>query len=103
MHLQDPYVAAAADHLGYVTMSISDHNGTEARISVRAEIRLMDDDGNEVAARLGEPHYMPAEWQARAIALVQELRVATASLQGLTAAPPELASTSPSASASPSV
>ena len=89
MHLQDPYVATPADHLGYVTMSIGDRNGTEARITVRAEIRLMDADWNQVATRTGDPrHFMSEDWQARAIALIQEFRVATAEIHELDAAPP---------------
>jgi hypothetical protein len=88
MHLQDPYVASPADHLGYVTMTIDDQDGTEPRITVRAEIRLMDDNQNEVAARTGDPHYMPEDWQDRAIALVQELRAATALIHDVSAAPP---------------
>jgi hypothetical protein len=87
MHLQDPYVATSADHLGYVTMTIDDQDGTEPRITVRAEIRLMDDNQNEVAARTGDPHYMPEDWQDRAIALVQELRAATALIHDVSAAP----------------
>ena len=100
MHLEDPYVPNIADHLGYVNITIDDHvsssapsdthGGTEPRTTVRAEIRIMDADGNQVATRTGVPHYMPAEWQARAIALIQELRVATAEIQGLAAAPPTL-------------
>ena len=103
MHLQDPYVASPATHLGYVTITIDDQDGTEPHIGVRAEIRLMDADWNQVATRRGDPrHFMSEDWQARAIALTQELRVAIAEIQELDAAPPELASTSPSASASPS-
>jgi len=88
MHLQDPYVATSADHLGYVTMTIDDQDGTEPHITVRAEIRLMNDDQNEVAARTGDPHYMPEDWQERAIALIQEFRAATALIHDVSAAPP---------------
>jgi len=88
MHLQDPYVATSADHLGYVTMTIDDLDGTEPRITVRAEIRLMNDDQNEVAARTGDPHYMPQDWQERAIALIEEFRAATALIHDVSAAPP---------------
>ena len=88
MHLQDPYVATSADHLGYVTMTIDDLDGTEPRITVRAEIRLMNDDQNEVAARTGDPHYMPQDWQERAIALIAEFRAATALIPDVSAAPP---------------
>jgi hypothetical protein len=88
MHLQDPYVATSADHLGYVTMTIDDLDGTEPHITVRAEIRLMNDDQNEVAARTGDPHYMPEDWQERAIALIQEFRAATALIHDVSAAPP---------------
>ena len=91
MHLQDSYVATPADHVGHVTLTLNAPDGTESRITVRAEIRLMDADWNQVATRTGDPHYMPADWQARAIALIQEFRVATADLQELEAAPPELA------------
>ena len=90
MHLEDPYVAPTADHLGNVTFTLNDLDGTEPNITVRAEIRIMDADWNQVATRSGVPHYMPADWQARAIALIQEFRVATADLQGLAAAPPTL-------------
>ena len=100
MHLEDPYVPNIADHLGYVNITIDDHvsssapsdthGGTEPRTTVRAEIRIMDADGNQVATRRGDPHYMPEDWQERAIALIQEFRVATADLQGLAAAPPTL-------------
>jgi hypothetical protein len=48
----------------------------------------MDDNQNEVAARTGDPHYMPEDWQDRAIALVQELRAATALIHDVSAAPP---------------
>ena len=88
MHLEDPYVATPADHLGYVTLKIDDPDGTEPHITVRAEIRLMDDDGTQVAARKGDPHYMPSDWQERAIALIQELRAATALIHDVSAAPP---------------
>jgi hypothetical protein len=88
MHLQDPYVATSADHLGYVTMTIDDQDGTEPRITVRAEIRLMNDDQNEVAARNGDPHYMPEDWQERATVLIQEFRAATALIHDVSAAPP---------------
>ena len=88
MHLQDPYVATSADHLGYVTMTIDDLDGTEPRITVRAEIRLMNDDQNEVAARTGDPHYMPQDWQERAIAWIEEFRAATALIHDVSAAPP---------------
>jgi hypothetical protein len=88
MHLQDPYVASPADHLGYVTMAIDDQDGTEPHITVRAEIRLMDDDRNQVAARTGDPHYMPEDWQARATVLIQEFRAATALIHDVSAAPP---------------
>jgi|TARA_R110002020_G_scaffold978_1_gene4758 hypothetical protein len=88
MHLQDPYVASPADHLGYVTITIDDQDGTEPHIGVRAEIRLMDDDGTQVAARTGDPHYMPEDWQERAIALIQEFRAATALIHDVSAAPP---------------
>ena len=88
MHLQDPYVATSADHLGYVTMTIDDLDGTEPRITVRAEIRLMNDDQNEVAARTGDPHYMPEDWQERATVLIQEFRAATALIHDVSAAPP---------------
>ena len=90
MHLEDPYVAPTADHIGHVSLRLDVHDGTDAKITVRAEIRLMDADWNQVATRTGDPHYMPEEWQARAIALIQELRVATAEIQGLAAAPPTL-------------
>ncbi|PCH83461.1 MAG: hypothetical protein COC02_04020 [Rhodospirillaceae bacterium] len=89
MHLEDPYVPAPADHLGNVTLTLVDVDGVEANITVRAEIRLMDAEWNQVATRTGDPHYMPEDWQNRAIALVQELRVATAEIQELDAAPPE--------------
>jgi hypothetical protein len=103
MHLQDPYVSPTADHVGHVTLTLNAPDATESRITVRAEIRLMDADWNQVATRTGDPrHFMSEDWQARAIALIQEFRVATAEIQELDAAPPELASTSPSASASPS-
>jgi len=88
MHLQDPYVATPADHLGYVTLNIDDPDGTEPHITVRAEIRLMNDDQNEVAARKGDPHYMPADWQERAISLIEEFRAATALIHDVSAAPP---------------
>ena len=88
MPLQDPYVATSADHLGYVTMTIDDLDGTEPRITVRAEIRLMNDDQNEVAARTGDPHYMPEDWQERATVLIQEFRAATALIHDVSAAPP---------------
>lgn len=90
MHLEDPYVPTPADHLGNVTLTLVDVDGVEANITVRADIRLMDVEWNQVAVRTGLPDFMPADWQERAIALIQELRVATASLQGLTAAPPVL-------------
>ena len=90
MHLEDPYVPTPADHLGNVTLTLVDVDGVEANITVRAEIRLMDAEWNQVATRTGDPrHYMPSDWQERAIALVQELRVATAEIQELDAAPPE--------------
>jgi hypothetical protein len=89
MHLEDPYVPTPADHLGNVTLTLVDVDGVEANITVRAEIRLMDAEWNQVATRTGDPHYMPEDWQNRAIALVQELRVATAEIQELDAAPPE--------------
>ena len=74
MHLQDPYVSPTADHVGHVTLTLDAPDATESRITVRAEIRLMDADWNQVATRTGDPHYMPADWQARAIALIQEFR-----------------------------
>jgi hypothetical protein len=89
MHLQDPYVATPADHLGCATLTLVDVDGTEPSITVRAEIRLMDADWNQVATRTGDPrHYMPEDWQDRAIALVQELRAATALIHDVSAAPP---------------
>jgi hypothetical protein len=88
MHLEDPYVPSPADHLGNVTLTLVDVDGEN--ITVRAEIRIMDADWNKVATRTGNPHYMPADWQARAFALIQEFRVATAEIQGLAAEPPVL-------------
>ena len=99
MHLEDPYVPNIADHLGYVNITIDDHvsssapsdthGGTEPRTTVRAEIRLMDADGNQGATRRGDPHYMPEDdWQERAIALSQEFRAATALIHDVSAAPP---------------
>ena len=88
MHLQDPYVPTPADHLGNVTLTVVDIDGTEPRITVRAEIRLMNDDQNEVAARNGDPHYMPEDWQERATVLIQEFRAATALIHDVSAAPP---------------
>ena len=88
MHLQDPYVPPEADHLGYVTLTLDDQDGTEPEISVRAEIRIMDADWNHIATRRGDPHYMPEDWQERAIALIQELRAATALIHDVSAAPP---------------
>ncbi len=90
MHLQDPYVSRPADHLGRVTITIDDRDGTEPNTEMRAEIRLMDAEGNQVADRSGQPDHMPAEWKARAIALLQEFRVATAEIHGIDAAPPAL-------------
>jgi hypothetical protein len=90
MHLQDPYVATPADHLGHVTLTLVDVDGVEANITVRADVRLMDAEWNQVAVRTGNPDYMPADWQARAVALIQELRAATAIVQGLDAAPPSV-------------
>jgi uncharacterized cupin superfamily protein len=69
-------------------MAIDDQDGTEPHITVRAEIRLMDDDRNQVAARTGDPHYMPEDWQARATVLIQEFRAATALIHDVSAAPP---------------
>ena len=89
MHLQDPYVTSPADHLGRVIVTIDDRDGTEPNLEIRADIRLMDDAGHQVADRVGTPHYMPADWQARAMALIQEFRAATAEIQGLAAAPPD--------------
>lgn len=100
MHLIDPYVPKTASYLGMVTLTVDDYDGTEQEspsddhlaghsgVSVRAEIRLISADGYQVATRKGDPHYMPEDWQNRAIALVQELRVATAEIQELEAAPP---------------
>jgi hypothetical protein len=89
MHLQDPYVPTPADHLGHVTLTLVDVDGVEANITVRAEIRLMDDDRNQVATRTGDPrHYMPADWQERATVLIQEFRAATALIHDVSAAPP---------------
>jgi len=88
MHLQDPYVPTPADHLGNVILTLVDVDGVEANITVRAEIRLMDDEWNQVAVRTGLPDYMPADWQTRAIVLIQELRAATAVAQELDPAPP---------------
>jgi len=88
MHLQDPYVATPADHLGYVTMTIDDQDGTEPHITVRAEIRLMDADWNQVAVRTGLPDFMPADWQERATVLIEEFRAATALIHDVSAAPP---------------
>jgi len=88
MHLDDPYVPTAADHIGYLSLTIGDQDGTAPRITIRAETRLMNSDQNEVAARSGEPHYMDQDWHDRARALVQELRAATAEIQELDAAPP---------------
>ena len=90
MHLQDPYVPTQADHLGYLSLTIGDQDGTSERVIIRAETRLMNSDQNEVAARSGEPDYMPADWYDRAIALVQELRTATAEIQGVAASPPDI-------------
>ena len=90
MHLEDPYVPTPADHLGNVTLTLVDVDGVEANITVRAEIRLMDVEWNQVATRTGDPrHYMPSDWQERAIVLIEEFRAATAEIQELDAAPPE--------------
>jgi hypothetical protein len=86
MHLEDPYVPTPADHLGNVTLTLVDVDGEN--ITVRAEIRIMDADWNKVATRTGAPHYMPSDWQERAIALIQELRAATALIHDVSAAPP---------------
>ena len=88
MHLQDPYVPTPADHLGNVTLTLVDVDGVEANITVRADIRLMDTEWNQVAVRTGLPDYMPADWQTRAIVLIQELRAATAIAQEVEPAPP---------------
>jgi phage baseplate assembly protein gpV len=89
MHLQDPYVPSPADHLGHVTLTVVDIDGTEPSITVRAEIRLMDVEWNQVATRTGDPrHYMPEDWQERATVLIQEFRTATALIHDVSAAPP---------------
>jgi hypothetical protein len=88
MHLDDPYVPTPADHLGNVTLTLVDVDGVEANITVRADIRLMDAEWNQVAVRTGLPDYMPADWQTRAIVLIQELRAATAVVQEVDPAPP---------------
>ena len=89
MHLQDPYVPTPADHLGNVTLTVVDIDGTEPSITVRAEIRLMDVEWNQVATRTGDPrHYMPEDWQERAISLIEEFRAATALIHDVSAAPP---------------
>ena len=103
MHLIDPYVPSPpASYLGTVALTLNDPDGTgepsspsddplvpASGVAVRAEIHLISADGLEVATHRGDPHYMPSDWQARAIALIQELRVATAEIQGLAAAPPD--------------
>ena len=88
MHLQDPYVPTPADHLGHVTLTVVDIDGAEANITVRADVRLMDAEWNQVAVRTGLPDFMPADWQTRAIVLIQELRAATALIHDVSAAPP---------------
>ena len=88
MSLQDPYVPTPADHLGNVTLTLVDVDGVEANITVRADIRLMDAEWNQVAVRTGLPDFMPADWQTRAIVLIQELRAATAVVQEVDPAPP---------------
>jgi len=88
MHLQDPYVPTPADHLGHVTLTLVDVDGVEANITVRADVRLMDAEWNQVAVRTGLPDYMPADWQERATVLIQELRAATALIHDVSAAPP---------------
>ena len=88
MHLQDPYVPTPADHLGHVTLTLVDVDGVEANITVRADVRLMDAEWNQVAVRTGLPDYMPADWQERATVLIQEFRAATALIHDVSAAPP---------------
>ena len=88
MHLQDPYVPTPADHLGNVTLTVVDIDGAEANITVRADVRLMDAEWNQVAVRTGLPDFMPADWQTRAIVLIQEFRAATALIHDVSAAPP---------------
>ena len=88
MHLEDPYIAPTADHVGHVTLTVVDMDGVEANITVRADVRLMDAEWNQVAVRTGLPDFMPSDWQARAIALIQEFRVAVADIHELDAAPP---------------
>ena len=90
MHLQDPYVPTPADHLGHVTLTLVDVDGVEANITVRADIRLMDAEWNQVAVRTGDPHFMPADWRERARVLVQEFRAAAAVIHEIDAAPPVL-------------
>jgi hypothetical protein len=108
MHLDEPHVPTPpASYLGTVTLTVNDPDGTgepsspsgdplvpASGVGIHVKIHLISADGLEVAGRSGDPDYMPADWQARAIALINELRAATAIVQGLDAAPP---------SASPSV
>jgi hypothetical protein len=89
MHLSEPYVASQADHLGRVTITIDDRDGTEPNTEMRVEMRLMDADGHQVADRSGQPDHMPAEWKAQLLALLQEFRVATALIHDISAAPPD--------------
>ena len=88
MHLEDPYVPTPADHLGNVTLTVVDIDGAEANITVRADVRLMDAEWNQVAVRTGLPDFMPADWKTRAIVLIQELRAATAVAHEVDPAPP---------------
>jgi hypothetical protein len=103
MHLTDPYVPSPpASYLGTVTLTLNDPDGTgepsspsddplvpASGVAVHAEIHLISADGLEVATHRGDPHYMGQDWQDRAIALVQEFRIATAEIQGVAVAPPE--------------
>jgi len=87
--LSEPYVAIQADHLGRVTITIDDRDGTVSNAETRVEIRLMDANGNQVADRVGGPDYMSQDWRDRVRVLVDEFRTATGEIHGLDAAPPD--------------
>ena len=89
MHLSQPYIPIPADHIGRVVVTIDDRDGTDPNLEIRADIRLMDADGQQVSDRVGDPDYMPQDWKDRALVLVQEFRTATAAIHDVDAAPPQ--------------
>ena len=69
-------------HLGKIRLIIDDYDGTKRSRVYRANVSVMNDDGDRVAGAQGDPFsLMPLNWRQSMTAAIEELRAELASRQ----------------------